>query len=298
MKYRKVKKFIIGLLIFSLTGCILSCGYVQEGIEDSEGAWPVTEPGLDPLPEGILGPEVPFLSDDEILKLDSKQIIWGPGSFKDAEGRPEACVSLQNKYGKYSSWFLGEEDSMVYLTFDEGYENGYSSKILDVLKEKEAHATFFVTLDYVMNEPELVRRMIEEGHSVGNHTAHHPNMTKITLHEAKGEVQELHDYVYENFGYEMTLFRAPEGAISEQSLALMQAMGYQNVLWSFAYHDWDVNQQMSPDTALKKTVENMHPGAIYLLHAVSQTNAIILGDLIDAVRNQGYEFGNLEEEWS
>lgn len=297
MKMPHTKKFIIGLLIFSLTGCILSCGSIQDEIQDSEGARPVAEPGQNPLPEGVLIPESSNYTEEDILKLNSTQITWGPGSILDGQGRPEACVNLQEQYEKYNAWFLGENENMVYLTFDEGYENGYTAEILDTLKEKGVFAAFFVTMDYVKREPELVQRMLDEGHALGNHTTHHPNMTKISLEEAKQEVQELHDYVLATFGYEMTLFRAPEGAISEQTMALLQSMGYKNVLWSFAYHDWDVNQQMSAETALSRVVEKSHPGAIYLLHAVSKTNAEILGDFIDAVREQGYEFGSLEDTW-
>ena len=297
MKQGTLKKFTIGLLIFCVTGCILSCNQAQDEIHNSEGAKPVMEQGQEPLSKGVLIPDDPKFSMEEIRQLEAKQITWGPGSILDSEGRPEACVRLQEQYGKYSAWFLGQNEDRVYLTFDEGYENGYTARILDVLKEKNVTAVFFVTMDYVVNEPELVQRMIDEGHTVGNHTTNHPNLTKISLEEAKEEVQELHEYMLDKFGYEMTLFRAPEGAISEQTMALLQSMNYENVLWSFAYHDWDVNQQMSYETALKKTTEQLHPGAIYLLHAVSRTNAEILGDWIDETRAQGYEFGSLEVLW-
>ena len=280
-----------------MTGCILSCNQVKEELHDSEGARPVMEQEQEPLPKGVLVPEESLYTLEEIEQLDSKQITWGPGSILDGQGRPEACVMLQQQYGKYSAWFIGQEEDKIYLTFDEGYENGYTSQILDVLKEKNVSAVFFVTMDYVTKEPELVQRMIDEGHAVGNHTTNHPNMTRISLEDAKKEVEQLHEYIQSEFGYEMMLFRAPEGAISEQTMALLQSMGYENVLWSFAYHDWDVNQQMSCETALKKATEQLHPGAIYLLHAVSRTNAEILGDWIDAVRSQGYEFGNWEVSW-
>ena len=293
----RTKKLTIGLLIFCLSGCILSCNQVSEKKLGSEGARPVMEQEQDPLPEGVLLPEIAKYSIEEIKQLESKQITWGPGSILDGQGRPEACVTLQKQYGKYGAWFIGEEEDKIYLTFDEGYENGYTSQILDVLKEKKVSAVFFITMDYVIKEPELVQRMIDEGHIVGNHTTNHPNMTQISLEDAKMEVEQLHEYIQSEFGYEMTLFRAPEGAISEQTLALLQSMGYENVLWSFAYHDWDVNQQMSYETALKKATEQLHPGAIYLLHAVSRTNAEILGDWVDAVRAQGYEFGNWEVSW-
>ena len=297
MKCKSIKKFILGLLIFGLTGCILSCNQVKEELHDSEGARPVMEQEQEPLPKGVLVPEESLYTLEEIEQLDSKQITWGPGSILDGQGRPEACVMLQQQYGKYSAWFIGQEEDKIYLTFDEGYEKGYTSQILDVLKEKNVSAVFFVTMDYVTKEPELVQRMIDEGHAVGNHTTNHPNMTRISLEDAKKEVEQLHEYIQSEFGYEMMLFRAPEGAISEQPMALLQSMGYENVLWSFAYHDWDVNQQMSCETALKKATEQLHPGAIYLLHAVSRTNAEILGDWIDAVRSQGYEFGNWEVSW-
>ncbi len=297
MKCKSIKKIIIGLLIFGLTGCILSCNQVKEELHDSEGARPVMEHEQEPLPKGVLVPEESLYTLEEIEQLDSKQITWGPGSILDGQGRPEACVMLQQQYGKYGAWFIGQEEDKVYLTFDEGYENGYTSQILDVLKEKNVSAVFFVTMDYVTKVPELVQRMIDEGHAVGNHTTNHPNMTRISLEDAKKEVEQLHEYMQSEFGYEMMLFRAPEGAISEQTMALLQSMGYENVLWSFAYHDWDVNQQMSYETALKKATEQLHPGAIYLLHAVSRTNAEILGEWVDAVRAQGYEFGNWEVSW-
>ena len=293
----RTKKLTIGLLIFCLSGCILSCNQVSEKKLGSEGARPVMEQEQDPLPEGVLLPEIAKYSIEEIKQLESKQITWGPGSILDGQGRPEACVTLQKQYGKYGAWFIGEEEDKIYLTFDEGYENGYTSQILDVLKEKKVSAVFFITMDYVIKEPELVQRMIDEGHIVGNHTTNHPNMTQISLEDAKMEVEQLHEYIQSEFGYEMTLFRAPEGAISEQTLALLQSMGYENVLWSFAYHDWDVNQQMSCETALKKATEQLHPGAIYLLHAVSRTNAEILGDWVDSVRAKGYEFGYWEVSW-
>lgn len=300
MSQRIMKKVIAAVLLFALAGGILGCEPVRDDeLQNSENALPVAEPKQKALPEGVLVPEESKVqyTDEQLQKLSSQQITWGPGSILDAQGRPEACVDLQQQYGQYAAWFIGPEEDKVYLTFDEGYENGYTASILDTLKEKQVSAVFFVTMDYVTREPELVQRMIDEGHAVGNHTTHHPNMTTLSLEEGRQEVQELHEYIKEHFDYEMTLFRAPEGAISEQSMALLQSLGYQNVLWSFAYMDWNVNMQMSEETALRKATEQCHPGAIYLLHAVSKTNAAILGEYIDAVRAQGYEFGDWEEPW-
>ena len=267
--------------------------------EESSKTAPVTEGSEEPLHEDSMSQESssgPGMSVDEIQSLDGKQETWGPGREVDEQNRPTACVQLQEKYGQYGAWFVQEETPSVYLTFDEGYENGYTAAILDVLKEKQVSAVFFVTMPYVKEDPELIQRMIEEGHVVGNHTVHHPNMTQITVEKGKEEIMGLHEYVKENFQYDMYLFRNPEGAFSPRVLAMTQSAGYQTVLWSFAYKDWDPNNQPDPASALKQAVESVHPGAIYLLHAVSKTNAEILGDFIDQVRAKGYEFATWESK--
>lgn len=230
---------------------------------------------------------------EEIGAVSSENVPWGPGTNFDSEGKPIACVQLQQKYGAYDADFVrtgGEFENKVFLTFDEGYENGYTGAILDVLKEKQVKAVFFVTLSYVKSQPELVQRMIDEGHIVGNHTARHPNMTGLSVSDAYDEVADLHNYMEENFGYSMYLFRFPEGAFSEQNIALLQKMGYRSVFWSFAYKDWDPDNQYDTDTAMKKVTGSLHSGEIFLLHAVSKTNTEILGDFIDYVRNAGYTF--------
>ena len=176
------------------------------------------------------------------------------------------------------------------MTFDEGYENGFTADILDTLQEKQVPAVFFVTMDYVQDQPELVQRMIDEGHIVGNHSTTHPNMTTLSIEEAEAEIMELHEYVKEHFNYEMFLFRAPEGAFSHQSLAIAQYLGYQSVLWSFAYNDWNTDQQPSAEDALQRLTNALHPGAVYLLHAVSKTNHDILGEWIREAKAEGYSF--------
>jgi len=229
----------------------------------------------------------------EFAGLGSEQIPWGPGTNFDETGKPVACVQLQKDYGKWDTDFYREGEQhkgKVYLTFDEGYENGYTPQILDVLKEKGVSAVFFVTLSYAKNEPELIQRMIDEGHVIGNHSARHPNMTKITMEEAYAEVADLHSYISENFGYDMYLFRPPEGAFSERSLALLQKMNYRTVCWSFAYADWDPANQMEHQKAFERITRSIHDGEVFLLHAVSETNTAILGDVIDHVRAQGFTF--------
>lgn len=220
--------------------------------------------------------------------LSNKNITWGPGKTVDGI-RPSEPSGLQQKYGQYNAAFIGEDVKKVYLTFDEGYENGFSPKILDTLKEKQVSAVFFVTYDFVQKEPELVQRMIDEGHVVGNHTKKHPVMPDVSTERCQEEIQFLHDYVKENFHYEMTLFRPPTGAFSERTLAITQSLGYQSVFWSFAYSDWDVKKQMEPAKALEKITSSAHNGCIYLLHAVSETNAQILGQVIDKLRDNGFE---------
>ncbi len=224
---------------------------------------------------------------------ENSKIGWGLGSAKDTANRPVDAVKAQEIYGGYDAVFIGNMEKEIYLTFDEGYENGFTEKILDTLKEKNVKAAFFVTMDYCKSSPEIVKRMIAEGHSVGNHTVSHPSMPDCSDEQVKKEITELHEYVKENFGYEMTLFRFPMGEYSERCLSLVQSLGYKSVFWSFAYADWDVNNQPSPDAAVHKISYATHDGAVFLLHAVSSTNAEILPELIDFWKGQGYTLGSL-----
>ena len=225
--------------------------------------------------------------------LDNTKQGWGQGTQVDSDKRPVSCTQFQNKYGKYSAVFIKDNTKKIYLTFDEGYENGYTSKILDSLKEKKVPAVFFVTYDYAKRNHNLVERMIQEGHVVGNHSYTHPSMPTLSLSKASDEITKMHSYVRENFNYTMTLFRPPMGEFSERTLALAQSLKYKSVFWSFAYVDWDPQKQMGADKAYKKVVGGLHNGAVYLLHAVSKDNAEILGPFIDKAKNEGYEFARL-----
>lgn len=227
--------------------------------------------------------------DTEVLgKLDNTKKGWGQGKNVDEFNRPTGSLQFQNLYGKYDAYFIGEQEKTIYLTFDEGYENGYTSKILDTLKEKEAPAVFFITYDYANRNPDLVRRMIAEGHVVGNHSWSHPSMPTVSVDKAAEEISKLHDYIETNYGYEMTLFRPPMGEFSERTLAITQQLGYQSIFWSYAYADWDPDKQIGAEQAYEKVTKAEHDGAIYLLHAVSKDNAEILGRVIDDMRNNGY----------
>ncbi len=223
--------------------------------------------------------------------LSNDKICWGQGVHFDDLNRPQDAVTAQEKYGDLGAQFIDlSGDKVIYLTFDEGYENGYTAQILDVLKEKGVSATFFVTGDYAKSEGELVQRMIDEGHVVGNHTWKHYSMPEKSSDVCIDEITTLHDYVKENFNYEMTVFRPPMGEFSEQTLALTQEQGYTTMLWSFAYKDWDANSQIDSAASLAKLEERLHCGAIYLLHAVSSVNADILGEFIDYAQSEGYTF--------
>ncbi|MCL2638993.1 MAG: polysaccharide deacetylase family protein [Oscillospiraceae bacterium] len=218
---------------------------------------------------------------------DSK-IGWGLGKATDERNRPLDALNAQSKYGHLSAVFIDSEtDNQIYLTFDEGYENGFSPRILDVLRDKNVRATFFVTYDYCKNEPELIQRMLDDGHELGNHSWSHPSFPSLTDEQIAEEITKLHDYVYESFGYEMRLIRFPMGEFSERVLAATQNAGYKSIFWSFAYADWNVNSQPSTSEAFSKITQASHPGAVILLHAVSCTNAEILAEVIDYWTAQG-----------
>lgn len=186
-------------------------------------------------------------------------------------------------------------EKALYLTFDCGWENGYTAKCLDVLKEKNVPAAFFCTLDHIKSTPELIARMINEGHIVGNHSANHADFTEISRQKMADELLECDNYLRENFGYSTSFFRFPEGAYNENALELIDSMGYTSVFWSCAYADWDVNAAKGGNYAFETVTARLHPGAIILLHSVSPDNAEALGRIIDFARQNGYEFKALTD---
>ncbi len=235
-----------------------------------------------------------FTPIENVASLSSNAMDWGQGSNMDEKNRPQGAVSAQAQYGSYEAYFIDDkmEDKIIYLTFDEGYEYGCSPSILNTLKEKDVKAVFFVTEPYAKDQPDLVRRMIDEGHALGNHSVTHPSkgLPSLSLEKQENEVMENHRYIKDNFGYDMHLFRYPAGKFSEQSLAIVHNCGYKSLFWSFAYLDYDVNNQPEKAASLQKMLDKLHPGAIYLLHAESETNTAVLGEFIDKARAAGYEF--------
>ncbi len=215
-------------------------------------------------------------------------------------GEPHAISESAQKYFESTGYKAVCYDTkttekVLYLTFDCGWENGYTSKVLDTLKEKNVPAAFFCTLEHIKKEPELIARMINEGHIVGNHSAKHPDFAEISRQRMADEILECENYMRENFGYATTFFRFPEGSYNESALELVDSMGYTMVFWSSAYADWDVSQTKGGNHAFEKVTSRLHPGAIVLLHSVSPDNAEALGDIIDWARQNGYEFKALTE---
>lgn len=221
--------------------------------------------------------------------LSTEKVVWGPGNIVDHK-QPNDPLLLQKQYASMNAKWLLDDDKKICLTFDEGYENGYTPQILDTLKEKNVKAIFFVTYDFASQNPDLVKRMIDEGHIVGNHSYRHYSMDEVSDDVAKEEVTYLHKYIKDKFNYTMSYFRFPKGEFSERSLQIVKDLNYKSVFWSFAYADWDPDNQTEENQAFTHICESTHPGAILLLHAVSKTNADILGKVIDDITKQGYTF--------
>ncbi len=221
---------------------------------------------------------------------------WGL-SFPQ-EGAPPVGNAGADQLRRFDAAYVGSPtEKVAYLTFDSGYENGATGKILDVLQRHQVPAAFFLVGNYIEKNPDLVRRMVAEGHTVGNHTMHHPDMSAISDPEAfareLGDLEALYQQVT---GQEMAKFyRPPQGLYSETNLAMAQKLGYRTVFWSLAYVDWNNDAQPTPEQAFSKLLPRMHNGAVVLLHSTSQTNAQILDELLTRWKQEGYRFAPIEE---
>lgn len=201
---------------------------------------------------------------------------------------------------KYGGFYLDRDakdtDKVIYLTFDAGYENGNVSKIVDILDENKVHGTFFILENLAIREPELIKKMSENGHTVANHTATHPDLSHSSEKEIESEIRSLEKTVYEKTGVEVAkLFRPPEGKLSEQELKAVYGLGYKTIMWSFAYAEWDNSNQPNPEAARQKILDNTHNGMVILIHPTSETNVKILDGLIKEWENQGYRIGDIDE---
>ncbi|WP_404458174.1 delta-lactam-biosynthetic de-N-acetylase [Oceanobacillus kapialis] len=201
---------------------------------------------------------------------------------------------MLEKYGAYYADKSGEKN--VYLTFDNGYEEGYTDDILDVLKKKEVPATFFVTGHYVKSEPDLVKRMVDEGHIIGNHSYHHPDFSVISKESMKKELEDLEKAVAEVSEQDnLKYLRPPRGIFNEQTLDWSYELGYLHIFWSLAFIDWETSKQKGWEYAFNQIMDQIHPGAIILLHTVSSDNAQALERLITELHKQGYAFKSLDD---
>lgn len=188
------------------------------------------------------------------------------------------------------------QEKIMYLTFDNGYEyKNLTGNILDTLQEKNVKAAFFITLSYAKQNPQFVRRMIDEGHIVGNHSTTHPVFPTLTRTQMAQEIATLDNYLRENFSYSSPYFRFPTGAYSECALELVTSLGFKSIFWSIAHTDWDTANQQGADNAFSTVTSRFHPGAVILLHAVSQDNTDALGRIIDQAHSEGYRFCTLDE---
>ena len=227
--------------------------------------------------------------------LSNTKIEWGIKRGNNHE-QPDLGNKNRQLIEKYNGMAMGDKESKnIYVTFDLGYEAGYTGKILDVLKENNVSATFFITAHYVNTASDLVQRMIDEGHIIGNHTVNHKSMPSLSEKELESEMMNLHKAIYEKFGYEMRYMRPPKGEYSERDLSICKNLGYTAVMWSFAYADWDESKQPSQSEAIKKIVYNIHNGEIMLLHATSKTNMEVLDTVIKQIKSMGYGFKSLDE---
>lgn len=224
----------------------------------------------------------------------NKKICWG---IKRNDNHEQPDLGKENKelIDKYNGIAMGsKEKKYIYLTFDLGYEAGYTPKILEILKQNDVKATFFITAHYLNTQPDLVKQMIDEGHIIGNHTVNHKSMPSCSFETIKKEVMDLHAAVNNKFGYEMKYIRPPKGEYSERTVAYTNTLGYTTVMWSFAYDDWDESKQGREEYGKKKILDNIHNGEVMLLHATSKDNSNILDDVIKQIKNIGYEFKNID----
>ncbi|MDQ2085977.1 delta-lactam-biosynthetic de-N-acetylase [Herbivorax sp. ANBcel31] len=251
------------------------------------------------LSEGVID-EIPEYEDVfvDAFSTDShsnKLLRWGI-SRNGYNEIPDADPGAPELLEKYGGAYLGDtSQNKIYLTFDEGYEKGYTAKILDALRDNNVNAIFFITGPYLKEHEDFVRRMVEEGHVVGNHTVHHPSLPSIADQKIEEEILGLDRAFYDIFGENMKYLRPPKGEYSERTLAVTKKLGYTNLFWSFAYDDWYTDRIRGKEYAYEKVMNNLHNGAVILLHAVSKDNADAIDMIIKGARERGFEFGDVND---
>lgn len=233
---------------------------------------------------------------NEAVETAAENTNWGLG-FKE-DGKPPTGNASFADLAKHNAYYIGDTSkNIIYLTFDAGFENGNTEKILDSLKKHNVKATFFLVGNYIETSPELVERMVEEGHTIGNHTYSHPDMSKISDEESfKKELQSLESLYKETTGQELLkIYRPPQGKYCVSNLEMADKLGYKTIFWSLAYVDWYENKQPTKEEAFNKLLKRIHPGAIVLLHSTSKTNGDILDELLTKWEDMGYSFGEIKD---
>ncbi len=260
--------------------------------------WPLRRPDDDRIPRCSGQPDA---AGPEVSQSDRQSFLFEEGnwglSFQE-EGKPPIANASMEYLSQFHAFYAKDtEEKVLYLTFDAGYENGNTAAILDALKKHQAPAAFFLVGNYLETSPELVKRMAAEGHIVGNHTFHHPDMSKIASKEAfEKELTDLEDLYQQVTGQPMKkYYRPPQGKYSEENLKMASELGYKTFFWSLAYVDWYEDKQPTKEEAFQKLLGRIHPGAIVLLHSTSKTNGQILDELLTKWEEMGYRFGSLDE---
>lgn len=288
--------FIVTLYA-SLTTCAVPATDLP--VQQTEPAAVVSEQEVLPQPaepepiyDPVVAPKQPTVNDAGVGYYDEKSWWFR----RNTEHLPPSAQD-EIAIGNYDAYYLGDtQHKVIYLTFDEGYENGYTPKILDVLKANDVQAAFFVTKSYMEDQPDLVKRMVSEGHIVGNHSVTHPAMSGLSKEQILAELNGCAAYYKELTGQEMPkYFRPPEGIYSIHSLEQTKAAGYKTIFWSFAYNDWDPQNQPGTKAAYDMVMTNYHNGCIMLLHAVSQSNTEALDQMIKDLKTKGYVFQTLDQ---
>lgn len=305
------KLLFIGVLILALTA--VSCNkndekeepikevpieeIIEEEAEESDEAEEEEEEVIEAIqgePQGSDEESPPInLLDDSGLSKEDRNWSWK----RNAEHQTPIAYDNGLDLEKYSAHYkVDTQEKVIYLTFDEGYEYGFSNTILDILLENDVKAAFFVTKPFIDGNKDLVIRMKEEGHVVGNHSNTHPSFPTLTEEQIKEELSSTEIAFEEATGYKIDpFFRTPSGKYSEYVLYQIQSLGYKSIFWSLAYGDWDVNKQPGAQYVYDHIMENHHPGGIFLLHAVSQSNTEALDSVLKALKAEGYRFGSLYE---
>jgi Predicted xylanase/chitin deacetylase len=228
------------------------------------------------------------INTSKLYGLDSTKIGWGV-MLEGKKKAPEVSEQAMATLSKYNAYFMGDTSKKkVYFVFSASYEGGYTAKILDVLRDNDAKTIFFLVGTYIKDNPRLVKRMIDEGQMIGNHSMTHPSLPAVSDERLKSELIGLDKYVYDNFGYEMKYFMPPSGEYSEKVLAAAKQMDYTSIFWSLAYVDYEESNQKGTQYAYSKVINNLHNGAIIFLHTVSRDNANALDSIIKEIKREGY----------